>query len=142
MLCCGSPRYSKPPSPLPAPALQILPAFSLQILPLSWTLQAVVRFRPPRSLLVGEMQSLCCDKGNLTKRQILAPGQERPFSFQQIPACSDHGRGSCSQCEARVWLSPALEGRWQQQSGFCWSPISQLHTLGTPRDTHSPWLMG
>lgn len=36
-----------------------------------------------------------------------------------------------------VWLSPALEGRWQKQSGFCWSPISQLQTPGIPGHSQS-----
>lgn len=127
MPCCGPPRSSSTLSPFPASVPQILPAFSLQILPPSWTLQALVRFWPPCSVLVGEMQSLCCDKVNLTKTiQVLA---DSCFSG---PACSDHGDGSSSQREARVWLSPPLEGRWQRQSGFCWSLISQLQTLRIP----------
>lgn len=133
-LCCGPPESSKTLSPLPAPALQILPAFSLHILAPSWTLQAVVRFWPPCSLLVAEMRSLCCDKVNLTKRQILAPGQERPFSFQQIPA-------SCVLHALIVAMGAALSvkpgfGSAQQLKG---GGRSRVGSAGSPTVSFTPW---
>lgn len=124
------PRSSKTLSPLPAPALQILPAFSLQILPPSWTLQAVVRFWPP--LLVGEMQSLCCDKVNLTKSQILA--HSVLSRFLSLVSCNAliMAMGAALSVRPEFGSAQHLQGGGRSRVGSAGSPSLSFRPWGLP----------